>query len=120
MDVAEAAKARITARKDCRHGTMIYLKRDQYIGRSLDLYGEFSEFEGEIFSQWLRPGQSVIEVGSNIGAHTLHLAKLVGPQGTVYAFEPQRLLFQLLCANVTLNERFNVRTYHGAVGREAG
>jgi len=114
------AEGRITALKECRHGKMIYLKRDQYIGRSLDLYGEFSAFEGNIFSHWLRPGQCVVEVGSNIGAHTLHLAKLVGPQGTVYAFEPQRLLFQLLCANVSLNEAFNVQTHHAALGRETG
>ena len=119
-DDAAADEGRITALKECRHGRMIYLKRDQYIGRSLDLYGEFSEVEGRIFSQWLRPGQRVVEVGSNIGAHTLHLGKLAGPQGTVYAFEPQRLLFQLLCANVTLNEAFNVQTYHAALGRETG
>jgi FkbM family methyltransferase len=59
-------------------------------------------------------------MGSNVGAHTLHLARLVGKAGAVYAFEPQRVIFQLLCANVALNELFNVRTYHGALGRERG
>src|SRR4051812_48350593 len=93
---SEAMTRGITALKTCRHGQMLFLKRDQYIGRSLDLYGEFSELEAEIFTKYLQPGNSVIEVGSNIGAHTLRLARLVGPQGTVYAFEPQRLLFQLL------------------------
>lgn len=45
---------------------------------------------------------------------------MVGRSGLVLAFEPQRVIFQLLCPNVALNELFNVRTYHGAVGRELG
>jgi FkbM family methyltransferase len=99
---------------------MLFLKRDRYIGQSLDTYGEFSELEGEIFSQLLRPGDVVVEAGANIGAHTVPIAKLVGHQGMVFAFEPQRFIFQLLCANVALNELHQVRTFHGAVGPEAG
>jgi FkbM family methyltransferase len=110
----------VTVLKNCRHGKMLYLRRDQYIGRSLNLYGEFSELEGVLFSQIVRQNEIVVEVGANIGAHTVHLAKLVGPSGSVLAFEPQRIIFQLLCANVALNELFNVRTYHSAAGRDAG
>lgn len=109
-----------TLLKDCRHGKMLFLKRDEYIGRSLDVYGEFSEFEALLFSQIVRPGQTVVEVGANIGAHTVHLAKLVGSQGTVLAFEPQRLIFQILCANVAINEFFNVRTFQAGAGSAAG
>ncbi|HEX3865006.1 MAG TPA: FkbM family methyltransferase [Stellaceae bacterium] len=106
--------------KECRHGRMLYLLNDSYIGRSLDYYGEYGEFEGQVFAQMIRPGQSVVEVGANIGAHTVHLAKLVGPGGTVLAFEPQRSLFYLLCANLALNEHFHVRAVHAAVGATAG
>jgi FkbM family methyltransferase len=109
-----------TQLKDCRHGRMLFLWRDQFVGKSLDLYGEFSEGEAAVFAQILAPGQIAIEVGANIGAHTIQLAKLVGPQGAVLAFEPQRVIFQLLAANVALNEQFHVRTFHAAVGREAG
>jgi hypothetical protein len=45
---------------------------------------------------------------------------LVGRSGLVLAFEPQRVIFQVLCPNVALNELFNVRIYHGAVGRGLG
>ena len=77
---------------------MLFLPSDLYVGRSLELYGESSEFEGELFAQLCRPGQIVVEVGAHIGSHTIHLAKLVGPAGTVYAFEPQRIIFQIMCA----------------------
>ena len=99
---------------------MLFLKRDLYVGRSLEAYGEFSEAESAVFVQLLRPGDIVIEAGANIGAHTVHIAKLVGASGIVFAFEPQRIIFQLLCANLALNEVHNVHAIHAAVGREMG
>ncbi|MCP4274186.1 MAG: hypothetical protein GY781_19865 [Gammaproteobacteria bacterium] len=38
----------------------------------------------------------------------------------VYAFEPQRFTFQILCSNITINCLQNVRAYHMAVGAEKG
>jgi len=99
---------------------MLFLPGDRYIGRSLCLYGEFSEIEGQLFSRLLGPGDLLIEVGANIGAHTVHLARLVGPKGMVLAYEPQRVIFQLLCANLALNRLSNVRARRAAVGRRAG
>lgn len=106
--------------KTCRHGTMLYNMHDMYIGRSLDLYGEFSEGEVEIFKQVLRPGMMAVEVGANIGAHTVFLAKAVGPTGGVMAFEPQRVAFQTLCANLALNNITNVHCVHAAAGAAPG
>lgn len=99
---------------------MLFLRRDMYVGRSLDLYGEFSELEAALFDQIVKPGDTVVEVGANIGAHTVHLARLVGPKGQVVAYEPQRIIFQLLCANLALNELNNVHTYRAAVGAAPG
>ena len=52
----------------------------------------------------VNPGDTVIEVGANIGGHTVGLAKRVGPQGLVIAFEPQRGCFSLLQSQIALNE----------------
>src|SRR5690606_13771278 len=60
--------------RQCRHGPMLFNKRDLYVGRSLATYGEFSEAEIGLFRQILRPGGVVIEAGANIGAHTVPLA----------------------------------------------
>ncbi len=106
--------------KTCRHGTMLYLASDVYIGGSLDRYGEFSEEEAALFGQLVQPGWVVVEVGANLGAHTVVLAKTVGPRGFVIAFEPQRVIFQILCANVAINALGNVYTHQAAVGREPG
>jgi FkbM family methyltransferase len=106
--------------KHCRHGIMLYSARDQYVGGSLDRYGEFSELEAQLFTGLVRPGMLVVEVGSNIGAHTVHLAKLVGENGGVVAFEAQRVIFQMLCANLALNGIENTDAKCMAVGAAPG
>lgn len=104
----------------CRYGTMIYNRNDIYVGRSLEKYGEFSEGEGDLFRQVVKPGQVVVEVGANIGAHTVLLAILAGPKGRVHAFEPQRLVFQMLAGNMAINNLNNVFCYQKAVGNAPG
>lgn len=106
--------------KHCRHGVMLYSGRDKYVGGSLDRYGEFSELEANLFSDLIKPGMVVLEIGANIGAHTVHLAKLVGKNGRVVAFEAQRVIFQILCANLALNGIENTYVKCLAVGAVAG
>ena len=108
------------ATQPCRHGLFAYPVHDEYIGRSLQLYGEWSEGEVNLVRSILRPGDTLVEVGSNIGTHTVPLAKWLGPQGRVYAFEPQRLVYQLLCANLVANHVHNVWAYNFAVDRAPG
>ena len=68
----------------------------------------------------VQPGSLVVEVGANLGAHTVFLARHVTPSGTVVAFEPQRIIFQTLCANLALNSIRNVFCFQQAVGAKPG
>ena len=79
---------------DFKYGKIIYNTRDRYIGRSLAAYGEYSQGEAELYKQLLRSGDTVIEVGANMGSLTVPLARFVGEAGRVIAFEPQRLIFK--------------------------
>ncbi len=106
--------------KRCRHGEMLYNRHDRYIGRSLALYGEFSEAEVQLLTSLLRPGSVVVEAGANIGAHTVPLSRAAGAEGSVIAFEPQRLVFDLLCANLAMNGSENVHAHQRAVGATSG
>ena len=58
-----------------RHGPMLALAGDRYITRSLELYGEFSGAEWALLGQLVQPGMTVVEVGANMGAHSVFLAK---------------------------------------------
>ena len=55
------------------------------------------------FDNWIRPGSLVIDIGANIGAHCLPMARHVGPAGRVIAIEPTDYAFSKLVANVNLN-----------------
>ena len=105
---------------ETRFGKMICNLHDRFIGKSLIKYGEFSHAECSLFQELILPGAVVIEAGANVGAHTLFLANQVGPEGIVYAFEPQRIVFQTLCGNLALNSIPNVIAMQVAVGAEIG
>ena len=102
-----------------RHGPMLALPQDQFITRCLEVYGEFSPKEWALLEQIIKPGMTVVEVGSNIGAHTVPMAKACAP-GPLYAFEPQQRVFQVLCANLALNDVINVIASPDALGAEPG
>ncbi len=106
--------------KRCRYGYMLYNRNDLVIGQSLDLYGESGEAELKACGQVLRRGCVVVDAGANIGTHTLFFARAVGDDGMVVAIEPQRVLFQTLCANIALNSLTNVHCHHAALGASAG
>jgi FkbM family methyltransferase len=99
---------------------MVFNSRDTHVGRSLDLYGEWVESELDLLGAFLAPGDVVIDAGANVGNHTLFFAARVGPEGCVYAFEPQRRVFQMLCANLALNGVTNVEAMQAAVGSGPG
>lgn len=101
-----------------RHGLYIANKNDFYVGNALISYGEYGEIEWEFLSQFVQSGSVVVEVGANIGTHTVAFAKAVGEAGRVIAVEPQRVIFQYLCANLSLNGLLNVETYHCGCGSD--
>ena len=106
--------------KKCRYGLMIYNSKDIWVGRSLETYGEFSESEVQVFRDILKPGDVVLDIGANIGCHTLAFSRLVGPQGLILAYEPERLNFHTLCGNIALNNIHNIHCYQKAVGSYSG
>src|SRR4030095_11726468 len=108
MRLAESDPASFNELKLCKSGPMLFNKYDIYVGGSLQKYGEFSVGEQDLFQSVVHQGELVVEVGANIGAHTVELARMVGPEGEVHAFEPQRIVFQTLCANLALNQLTNV------------
>jgi FkbM family methyltransferase len=79
------------------------------IDLSIYLLGRFEPASVRCYSRIVKPGQVVLDVGANIGAHTLPLAQLVGDAGKVIAYEPTRFAFSKLQQNVCLNEAIAAR-----------
>ena len=101
--------------KPCKQGVFLYSNRE-VVGNSLDKFGEWDEPLLEILLPLLEAGDVVVDVGAHIGTYSVPFAKIVGSLGgVVHAFEPQRLTFQLLNANLALNSVTNAITYNIAI-----
>jgi len=86
----------------------------------LSVYGQFEAFETEVIKKEIKEGDVVLDIGANIGYYTLIFAKLVGPKGKVFAFEPDPENFALLNKNIKINEYKNVVLINKAVSNETG
>jgi FkbM family methyltransferase len=62
----------------------------------------------------------VLDVGANFGTYALGLVPAVGEGGQVHAFEPQRLIFNMLAGSVALNGLTNVYCHFAAIGASEG
>jgi FkbM family methyltransferase len=100
---------------NARHGDFYIFTNDIFISRCLDLYGEWSEAEMVVYETFIQKEHIVIEVGSHIGSFTVPIARLAK---SVFSFEPQRTVFQVLNTNLITNGIHNVYSYMHAVGKE--
>jgi Protein-L-isoaspartate(D-aspartate) O-methyltransferase (PCMT) len=71
-----------------RDGLRCDLDLSQAIDLTIFVLGRFEPSTVAAFRRYVKPGATVLDIGANIGVHTLQLARLVGPQGRVLSFEP--------------------------------
>lgn len=105
---------------DSRYGKMIYNINDYVIGRSIKEYGEWCQGELELLKEIIKIGMTVLDAGANIGTHALAFSSMVGKEGKVLAFEPQRHIFYVLAGNVAINSIENIWCYYCAVSDQRG
>ena len=93
---------------------------DRLVYLTLHRLGVMGKEERVFFASQIKPGMNVAEAGANIGVYTLQLSRLVGPEGRVFAFEPDPHLFACLCENLDRAGVTNVEPHHCALGATAG
>lgn len=89
---------------------------DSLMEATVLLTGYWEREEAAALARWLHPGHTAFDIGANVGLHTLRMADLVGPRGTVYAFEPNPEVYGRLQRNVALNGFNQVRAFNCGVG----
>ena len=105
---------------EARHGLFLALRTDSGVAEELATTGEWEPAQVELFRRLVRPGEVALDIGANIGCHTVALSALVGDAGKVVAFEPQMQMYNLLNANIALNGRRNVLPFRLAAGSDKG
>ena len=93
------------------------LEKDSFINECLEQHGYWEKPTMDVCRDYLKNNSYIIEVGAHIGSHTVILSELC-KDGIIYSFEPQKLIFQLLNANLLLNTCENVYTYMEAASDE--
>jgi FkbM family methyltransferase len=71
-------------------------------------------------NQIVTKGKTIIDVGGNNGNFAVDFAHLVGNDGVVHTFEPQRIIYYQLCTNIFLNGLTNVHCHNEAIGNIDG
>jgi hypothetical protein len=89
---------------NCRRGGVNWrLDLDEGIDLCICVLGAYEPGTRAAYSSLIKEGDVVLDIGANIGAHTLHFARLVGPSGRVYAIEPTDYAAERLQMNLALN-----------------
>ena len=90
------------------------LDLDEVIDVSVSL-GIYELAVRRCLARYCKPGMAVLDIGANIGAHALPMAKLVSPAGMVYAFEPSSYAHRKLAENIALNPGLPVAAFRVAL-----
>jgi len=106
-DLQLSPTARIRLRFEDELSRMIYLN-------------EFETEELLFVMRFLRPGDTFIDIGANLGLFTIRAADAVGPTGRVHAFEPCAKTFEWLRENIALNGWGQVQLHPVALSDRAG
>lgn len=85
------------------YGVFMFDSRDTVVGWSLAVNGIWEKLETEILTGLVSEGDTVVDVGANLGWFSVQLARAVGNTGRVVAFEPDPGNYGLLAENLRLN-----------------
>jgi FkbM family methyltransferase len=81
-------------------------------------YYSFNEPAFQRLYLFVKPGMTIIDIGANIGAITLNLAKRVGVDGKVFSFEPSPYNYRKALNNIRLNNFSNIKLINQGLGNE--
>jgi FkbM family methyltransferase len=83
--------------------------------RAVEFEMVYEQYILEKLISLVQPGDTIYDIGANIGFYTVSLAKAVGVRGRVITFEPMSENYRHLRDNIELNGLTNVRTFQVAL-----
>lgn len=83
--------------------------------------GHWEPHVDSVLSALVRPGDTIFDIGANMGYYSVKLGGLAGQGGQVYAFEPNPEMYEVLCDNLHINGMASTsRPFCLAVGENTG
>lgn len=90
--------------------------KNGFVDKQIFSYKDFEPEIKNIFLKYVSEGFTVLDIGANIGIHTLFLAKIVGDSGKVIAFEPIKRIYEQLKKSIAINDFQNIVLNNYALG----
>jgi len=87
--------------KETSFGHFCLLEND-LISNCITNYGYWEQHLFYFYSNFIKSNYTIIDGGANLGFHSIQFAKLAN-NGTVYSFEPQPLIYNILTTNILIN-----------------
>jgi FkbM family methyltransferase len=103
-----------------RYGAQAVVFANDYVGRTMYLWGEHDPRITAVMNAVLRTGDTVLDIGANFGVTGLFAARRVGASGAVHLFEPQPLLAQCLRTSLLINGYSNSTVHECALSDHTG
>ena len=103
----------------CNEADFLLFSTNDVISSMLYNTGHWEQYIIEISKFLIKEVDNpiVLDVGANLGAYSIPIAKnICDLGGSVYGFEPQRIVYYQLCGNIILNRLDNYYAYNQAVG----
>jgi FkbM family methyltransferase len=101
-------------------GLKIYAESKSVLGIIFAVKGSYEEETTHLFSEVVKEGMTVLDIGANIGYYSLLAGRQVGKLGKVFAFEPWKESFALLEKNIDVNGFKNIKPIAKAVSHQCG
>ncbi len=86
--------------------------KNGFIDKHIFLYGVYEPFILDIISKYLESGMTYVDIGANIGQHSMYAASIVGTHGKVHAYEPIPKIYRQLLASSKTNGYANIIHAH--------
>ncbi len=100
-----------------RNKYLYYLRFDNQLGRRLHLKKNWWEiYMLKYFTKYYKKNTNVIDIGANIGSHTLLLSEIISPKNKIYSFEP--IYYDIVEKNVKANHLNNVVVFNEGIGKK--
>ena len=115
-----ARKSRVVTVQDFDGDLTMRLALDERMQSQIFWYGYCNRDICAVLARILKPGMTVVDAGANIGEISLVAAKAVGPQGSVFSFEPVERIAEHLTEHVRLNALTQVRVVRRALSDRPG
>ncbi len=93
--------------------------KNGFIDKHIFLYGVYEPFMLDLIHQILKKGMTFIDIGANIGQHSIYAARIVDEHGSVHSFEPIPHLAKQIEKSSSLNQLSSiVRVHNCALGKK--